>query len=135
MCYSNKKFKANIKILVTIETRRTYLVSEPNYRTTKFFAEHLLAIEMKKTQMLINKPVHLALSILELKILIYEFWYDYIKSKYGEKAKLCYIDTDRFIEYIKEMIFIKKSEKTLKLDLILQIMNYIDHCLKEKIKK
>ena len=90
---------------------------------------------MKKTQMLINKPVHLALSILELKILIYEFWYDYIKSKYGEKAKLCYIDTDRFIEYIKEMIFIKKSEKTLKLDLILQIMNYIDHCLKEKIKK
>ena len=49
-----------------------------------------------------NKPVHLGLSILELsKILMYEFWYDYVKPKYGEKAKLCYMDTDSFIVYIK----------------------------------
>ena len=40
-----------------------------------------------------NKPVHLEPSILELsKILMYEFWYDYVKLKYGEKVKLCYID-------------------------------------------
>ena len=50
---------------------------------------------MKKTQMLMNKPVYLGLSILELsKIVMYEFWYDYVKSKYGEKAKLCYMDID-----------------------------------------
>ena len=49
-----------------------------------------------------NKSVYLGLSILELsKILMYEFWYDYVKPKYGEKAKLCYMDTDSFIVYIK----------------------------------
>ena len=56
---------------------------------------------MKKTQILVNKPVYLGLSILELsKILMYEFWYEYSKPKYGEKAKLCYMDTDSFIVYI-----------------------------------
>ena len=44
------------------------------------------------------------------------------------------MDTDSFIVYIKHMIFIKILQKTLKLDLILQIMNYIDHCLKEEKK-
>ena len=49
-----------------------------------------------------NKPVYLGLSILELsQILKYEFWYDYVKPKYGEKAKLYYMDTDSFIIYIK----------------------------------
>ena len=48
------------------------------------------------------KPVDLRLSILELsKMLMYEFWYDYVKPKYGEKAKLCFMDTDSFIVYIK----------------------------------
>ena len=47
--------------LVTTERRRNYLVSEPNHRTTKFFTENLLAIEMKKTEILINKAVHLGL--------------------------------------------------------------------------
>ena len=57
---------------------------------------------MKKTQTLMNKPVYLGLSILDLsKTIMYEFWYDYVKSKYGEKAKLCYVDTDSFIAYIK----------------------------------
>ena len=57
---------------------------------------------MKKTEILINKPVHLGLSILELsKILMYEFWYVYVKPRYGEKVKLCYINTDSFIVYIK----------------------------------
>ena len=76
--------------LVTTERRRNYLVSEPNYHTTKFFTENLLAIEMKKTEILMNKPVHLGLSILELsKILMYEFWYDHVKPKYSQKVKLC----------------------------------------------
>ena len=49
-----------------------------------------------------NKPVCLGLPILELiKILTYGFWYDYVKPKHGEEAKLCYMDTDNFILYIK----------------------------------
>ena len=87
---------------VTTERRRNYLVSEPNYHTTKFFTENLIAIEMKKTEIILNKPVFLGLSILELsKILMYKSWYDYVKPKYDEKAKLCYMDTDSFIVYIK----------------------------------
>ena len=60
--------------LVTTERRRNYLVLEPNYHTTKFFTGNLLAIEIRKTEILMNKPIYLGLSILELsKILMYEF--------------------------------------------------------------
>ena len=52
--------------LVTTEKRRNHLVSEPNYQTTKLFTEKLLAIEMKKTQIIMNKPAYLGLSILDL---------------------------------------------------------------------
>ena len=49
-----------------------------------------------------NKPVYLGLSMLELsKILLHEFWYDQVKSKYGKKTKLCYMETDSFLVYIK----------------------------------
>ena len=57
---------------------------------------------MKKTQILLNKPAYLGLLILDLsKPVIYEFWYDYVKPKYGEKAKLCYMDTDSLIVHVK----------------------------------
>ena len=51
--------------LVTTERRRNYLVSEPNYRSTKFFTENLLAIEMRKTQILMSNPVYFGLSALD----------------------------------------------------------------------
>ena len=74
----NVRIHRDIK-LATIEKRRNYLVSEPNYHTTKFFTENFLAIEMRKTKILMNKPVYLGLSMLQLsKILMYEFWYDYM---------------------------------------------------------
>ena len=59
-------------------------------------------MEMKKTQIFVNKPVYLGLSILELSnIKMFEFWYDYVKSKYGNKVNLCYMDKDSFIVHIK----------------------------------
>ena len=68
----NMRKHRNIK-LVTTEKRKNSLVSEPNYHTTKFFSEKLLAIEIQKTQILINKPVYLGLSILELsKTVMYD---------------------------------------------------------------
>ena len=67
----------------------------------KFFIDTLLAIEVGK-KIVMNKPVYLGLPILELsKILMHEFWYDYVKPKHGEKGKLCYMNTDSFIAYIK----------------------------------
>ena len=84
--------------LVTTEKRRIKLVSEPNYHTTKQFSENLIAIEMKNAKVKMNKPLYLGMSILEIsKTLMYEFWYDYLKSKYNDKAKLCYIDTDNVV--------------------------------------
>ena len=71
--------------LVKADNRRNQLVSEPNYYTTKWFSENLLAIEIKKTKVKMNKPVYLGLSILEIsKTLMYEFWYGYMKPKYGD---------------------------------------------------
>ena len=87
--------------LVTTE-RRNYLVSEPNYHSKKFYTENLLAIEMRKSQILMNQPVYLDLSILDLsKTVMHEFWYDHVQLKYGEKARLCYMDTDSFIVYVR----------------------------------
>ena len=61
-----------------------------------------MAIEMKKTTVKMTKPLNLGMPILDIsKILMYEFQYDYIKPKYGGKAKLCYTDTDSFIIHIK----------------------------------
>ena len=111
---------------VTTERRRNYLVPELNYHTTKFFAENLLAIEMKKTQILMNKPVFLGLTILELsKTVMYEFWYHYLKPKYGEKEKLCYMNTDCFIIYIKiDDIFKKNAQDTKDVETRFDTSNY-----------
>ena len=88
--------------LVTNNERRNKLVSEPNYYTKKHFSENLLTIEMRKTKIIMNKPVYLGQAILDIsKTLMYEFWYDYIKPKYHEKARLCCMDTDSFIIHIK----------------------------------
>ena len=93
----NVRKHSDIK-LVTTEEKRIKLVSEPNYQTSKRFSEYLLAIETKKTKVKVNSPLYLGISILDIsKTLMYEFWYDYLKPKYNDKAKLCYMDTDSFV--------------------------------------
>ena len=87
---------------VTTNKRRSKLVSEPNHHTINCISEDLSIIEMKRTKVKINKPIYLGLPILEIsKILIYEFWYDYMKPKCNVNVKLCYMDTDSFIMNIK----------------------------------
>ena len=73
-------------------------MSEPNYHTTKWFSENLVAIEIKNTKVKINKLIYLGLSILEISKTL---MYDYLKPKYGDNVKLCYMDTDSFIMRIK----------------------------------
>ena len=92
--------------LVTTDKRRNQLASELNYHTTRYFSENLMTMEMKKTKLKMNKPVYLGMSILDItKTLMYEFWYDYIKPKYQDRAKLCYMDTDSFVIHIKTKDF------------------------------
>ena len=56
---------------------------------------------MEKTKVKMNKPIYLSVSILDIsKTLTYEFWYDYIKPKYQDRSKLCYMDTDSFVIHI-----------------------------------
>ena len=94
--------------IVTTDKRRNQLVSDPNYHTAKWFSENLLATEMKKTKVKMNKPVYLGFSILGIsKTLMFEFWNDYVKPKYGDNVKLCYMDTDSFIMHIKTEDFYK----------------------------
>ena len=97
----NVRSYRDIKLVIT-NKRRNQLVSEPNYNSTKYFSEDLVAIEMNKTSIKMNKPIYLGQSILDIsKTLMYEFWYGYLKPKYSDKIKLCYTDTDSFVIEVK----------------------------------
>ena len=94
--------------LVTTDKRRSILASEPNYHSSKRISKDLMIMEMKKVEVKMNKPIYLGQAILDIsKTLMYEFWYDYIKPKYEDKARLCYMDTDSFVMHIKTEDFYK----------------------------
>ena len=123
----NLRKHCNIKLVKT-DKKRNKLVSEPNYHTMKLIDDNLAIIEMKKVKVKMNKPVYLGLSILELsKIIMYEFWYDYVKVKYMDNAKLCYMDTDSFVINVKTKDFYKTLQKMLRKGLIHLTFHTIDH--------
>ena len=103
----NDRNYRNIR-LVTTEAKRSKLASEPNYHLTKYISKDLLIMEMKKTEVKLNKPIYLCQAVLDIsKTLIFEFWYNYLKPMYGDKIRLCYTDTDSFIMHIKTEDFYK----------------------------
>ena len=94
--------------LVKTDKKMNKLVSEPNFHTMKLIDNNLAIIQMRKVKIKMNKPIYLGLSILNIsKITMYEFWYDYVKTKYQDKARLCYMDTDSFVVNIKTKDFYK----------------------------
>ena len=98
-------------IKLTTDKKRSKLVSEPNYHTMIYISEDLSITETNKTKIKMNKLIYLGLSILEIsKLLMYEFWYDYMKPKYGNNVKLCYMDIESFIMNIKTEDFYKDKE-------------------------
>ena len=94
--------------LVTSDKRRSILASEPNYYSSKCISKDLMIMEMRKVEVKMNKPIYLGQAMLNIsKTPMYEFWYDYIKPKYSDNARLCYMDTDSFVNYIKAEDFYK----------------------------
>ena len=92
--------------LVTSNKRRSILASEPIYHLSKCISKDLMIIETRKTEVKMNKPIYLGQAILDIsKTIMYEFYYGYIKPEWGDKAKLCYMDTDSFIIHIKTKDF------------------------------
>ena len=97
----NVRGHRDVKLIVT-EERRKELVSGPNYDSCKQFSNDLMAIEMRKAEVHMDKTIAVGQAILDIsKTLMYEFWYDYLKPKYQDKVKLCYMDTDNFIIHIE----------------------------------
>ena len=75
---------------------------------TKYISEDLLIMEMKKAEVKMNKPIYLGQATLDIsKTLMYEFWCDYLKPKYGDNVRLCYTDTDSFVILVKTEDFYK----------------------------
>ena len=96
----NVREHKDIKLVVT-EEKRKKLTSQPNFMTSTIFSEKFEAIEMRKTSVLMNKPIAVGQSILDKsKELMYEFRYDVMKHMYKDKIKLLYMDTDSFIMHI-----------------------------------
>ena len=94
--------------LVNNEERARKLIAKPNFRSCKIFSENLISVHMKKTSLKMDKPVYLGACILDLaKIVMYDFHYNYIKPKYGDKAKQLYMDTDSLMYLIETEDFYK----------------------------
>ena len=111
--------------LVTDDKKRCKLASMPNYYTTKQFSENFLAMELRKAKIKMNVPIYIGFTILEVsKTVMWEFFYDYLKPKYGDEAKLCYNDTDSFILHIKTKDFHEDINNDVEEWLIIRL---IDH--------
>ena len=94
--------------LVNNEEKARKLIAKPNFNSCKIFNENLISVHMKKTSLVMNKPVYLGACILDLsKTIMYDFHYNYIKPMYGDKAKLLFTDTDSLMYEIETEDFYK----------------------------
>ena len=110
----NIRNRVNIK-LVNDKKQAEKLSAKPNFNHCNIFSEDLVAIHMKKTKLYSNKPVYLGMCILDSsKTLMYEFHYNYIKKKYGDKAKLLFTDTDSLMYEIQTEDFYKDISADVK---------------------
>ena len=103
----NIRNRKDVKLVNSVEKLRK-LTTMPNFVNRKIFSENLISVHMKKTNLTMNKPVYLGMCILDLsKTVMYEFHYNYIKEKYGDKAKLLFTDTDSLMYEIETEDFFK----------------------------
>ena len=100
----------NHRDIKLVNNKEKYLktVMKPNFKSGTLLGPDLMGCEMGKIRVVMNKPVYLGQAILDLsKIIMYEFHYDYMIPKYGNRIKLCYMDTDSYVYDIKTEDFYK----------------------------
>jgi len=103
----NIRKRVDVK-LVTTESQALKLVSKPNFDKRTIFTENLVAVHMRKTKLKFDKPIYLGACILDLsKTLMYDFHYNFIRKKYGYRAKLLFTDTDSLAYEIQTEDFYK----------------------------
>ena len=94
--------------LVTTPEQAIKLINKPNYTHRTTFSDNLVAIHMGKTEIYMNKPVYLGMCILDIsKTLMYDFYYGYLKPKYGDKVRLLFTDTDSLMIEVETEDFYK----------------------------
>jgi hypothetical protein len=88
--------------LCSNEKKVEKLIAKPNFESRTIFTENLVAVHMKKTKIVFNKPIYIGMSILDIsKNCMYDFYYNVMKNKYNNNIKLLYMDTDSLIMEIK----------------------------------
>lgn len=112
----NLRLRSDIRLVNKWDGRGQYnarsMIARPNFKKCTVFDEELAAIELHKSHIKMTKPLIVGMCVLDLsKILMYEFFYNYLKPKYGDKIRLLYTDTDSFILEVKtENIYTDISE-------------------------
>jgi hypothetical protein len=103
----NVRNRVDIRI-VNDEKKWNKLSKKHNFKSVTIFSEHLVAVRMRRTSVKLKKPIYLGMSILDIsKTLMYDFHYNYIKSKYGDNAELLFTDTDSLCYEITTEDFLK----------------------------
>lgn len=105
---SMENVRNRLEVGVYTESQAVKQIAKPNVDSWYIMGENMLQMRFRKTNILLNKPIYTGAAILDLsKILFYKFIYDYIKPKYGTKARFCYGDTDSYVIEIKTNDFYK----------------------------
>lgn len=87
-------------------------ISTPNFKNLSIFSENLVAIQLDKTKIILDRPIYVGFSILEIsKAHLYSFHYSVMKNMYEGNIKLCYTDTDNLLYYVKTDDFYKDMKK------------------------
>lgn len=95
--------------LVTKEKELQKLIGMPIYKSQTIFDENLVVVHMQHTKVLFDKPIYVGVAILDLnKTLMYDFHYEYMQKKYGERAEMMYTDMDSFVYGVETDDFFKR---------------------------
>ncbi|XP_050464322.1 uncharacterized protein LOC126858215 [Cataglyphis hispanica] len=100
----NVRNHVNVKLLTKWDGRygAEAMIAKPNFHSRSVFSENLVPVELRKLEVIFNKPICVGMCILDIsKVCLYEFHHEYMLPLYRDNCKVMYIDTDSLIYYIK----------------------------------